>query len=73
MYDKLFDQQERGQNLKHLISTSRHKTQEEFAEVVGVDVRTVRRWVSAGFDSIYIAQNCADALEVSVETILFRA
>lgn len=72
MYEKLYDQAERGQNLKHLISMSRHKTQDEFAYAVGVDVRTVRRWVSEGFDSIYTAQNCADALGLSVETILFK-
>lgn len=72
MYEKLLDQAERGQNLKHLISSSRHKTQEEFADAVGVDVRTVRRWISEGFDSIYTAQNCAEALNLSVEAILFR-
>ena len=72
MYKKFLDLEERGQNLKHLISVSKYKTQEAFAEVVCVDVRTLRRWISNGFNCIDIAKICADALDISVETILFE-
>ena len=71
MDKKLLGLEQRGQNLKHLISISKYKTQENFAEVVCVDVRTLRRWISNGFNCIDIAEICADALDVSVETILF--
>ena len=72
MNNKLLKQDERGQKLKNLISASKYRTQEAFAEIVCVDVRTLRRWISNGFDSIYTAKCCADALEISIETILFK-
>ena len=72
MYGKFLDQQERGQNLKHLIKESRHRTQAKFAMALGINERTVGRWINEGFDNLYIAQDCAKILGVGVEAILFR-
>ena len=71
MEKQFLELEERGQNLKYLISVS-GLTQEDFAGAVYVDVRTLRRWISNGFNCIDIAKRCADALGVSVEAILFR-
>ena len=71
--DKQFlNKLERGKNLKELINASGFKKQEDFASKVFVESRTLRRWLSNGFDSIEIAQNCADALGISIENILFK-
>ena len=58
-----------GNNLKRLIKESKYKTQEGFAEAVGADPRTVRRWVKH-LDSISTLAYVAKALEVDVEALL---
>lgn len=72
MDKKLFQKSEIGENLKKLISASKYKTQEEFAAAIFVNERTLRRWLRDGFDSIYTAKCCADALDLDIKTILFR-
>ena len=53
-----------GENLKRLIKESEYRTQERFAEEAFVDVRTVRRWVQNGIDSISTVAMVADILDV---------
>jgi hypothetical protein len=60
-----------GNNLKHLIKESEYRTQEAFAEAVGADVRTVRRWVQNGIDSIFTVAMVADVLDVDEKALLF--
>ena len=59
-----------GENLKRLIKES-NCTQERFAEKAFVDVRTVRRWVQNGIDSISTVAMVADILDVDVRALLF--
>ena len=61
-----------GENLKRLIKESEYRTQERFAEEAFVDVRTVRRWVKNGIDSISTVAMVADILDVDVKALLFR-
>ena len=58
-----------GSNLKHLIKESEYRTQEAFAEAVGADVRTVRRWVQK-LDSISTVLYIAGVLDVDVMALL---
>ena len=58
-----------GSNLKHLIRESEYRTQEAFAEAVGADVRTVRRWVQK-LDSISTVVYIAEVLDVDVMALL---
>ena len=58
-----------GFNLKRLIAESKYRTQESFAEAVGADVRTVRRWVHK-LDSISTVTYVAEILEVDVGALL---
>ena len=60
-----------GENLKRLIKESEYRTQERFAEEAFVDVRTVRRWVQKGIDSISTIAMVADILDVDVKALLF--
>ena len=60
-----------GENLKRLIKESECHTQESFAEKAFVDVRTVRRWVKNGIDSISTVAMVADILDVDVKALLF--
>ncbi len=41
------------------------KTQEKFAELMDVDVRTVKRWMTKGVDSLVTIKKIADVLEIS--------
>ena len=59
-----------GSNLKHLIKESEYRTQERFAEKAFVDVRTVRRWVQNGIDSISTIAMVAEILDVDVMALL---
>lgn len=47
----------------------RNTTQEEFASQIGVDPRTVRRWVSDGIHSLDVLVEIADFLGVNVRDI----
>ena len=58
-----------GENLKRLIKESKYRTQEAFAEAVGADVRTVRRWVQK-LDSISTVVYIAGVLDVDVMALL---
>lgn len=58
-----------GNNLKHLIKESEYRTQEAFAEAVGADVRTVRRWIQK-LDSISTVVYIAGVLDVDVMALL---
>lgn len=60
-----------GDNLKRLIKESQYRTQERFAEAAFVDVRTVRRWMQHGIDSIATVAMLADLLDVDVMALLF--
>ena len=60
-----------GENLKRLIKESEYRTQERFAEEAFVDVRTVRRWVQNGIDSISTVAMVADILDVDAKALLF--
>ena len=53
------------------IRRSRKLTQEDFAEIIGYDVRTIRRWFKDGIDKITTICDCADALGVALVDILF--
>ncbi len=54
-----------GKRLKLLIkSNDEIKTQEKFAELVDVNVRTVKRWVSEGVDSLTTIKKISDLLEI---------
>ena len=60
-----------GKKLKKLIKTNKNiKTQEKFAELIDVNVRTVKRWVSEGVDSLTTIKLIADLLEIP-DTELF--
>ena len=56
--------------LKRLIKES-NCTQEQFAEKAFVDVRTVRRWIQNGIDSISTIAMIAEILDVDVQALLF--
>ena len=60
-----------GTNLKRLIKESKYRTQERFADAAFVDVRTVRRWIQNGIDSITTVAMVADVLGVDVKALLF--
>lgn len=59
-----------GGNLKRLIKESEYRTQERFAEAAYVDVRTVRRWLQRGIDSITTVVTIAQVLDVDVMALL---
>ena len=60
-----------GKNLKKLIKNNdKIKTQEKFAELIDVNVRTVKRWVLEGVDSLTTIKKIADLLEIP-DTELF--
>ena len=48
---------------------AQHCTQENFAEKINCDVRTVRRWLKDGVQSLDNIQLICDALDVSVGDI----
>jgi len=55
-----------GKNLKKHIKASVHiRTQERFAELMEVNVRTVKRWVAEGVDSLTTIKQIADLLGIS--------
>lgn len=53
------------------IRKRKNLTQEDFAEKIGYDERTIRRWFKNGIDKITTICDCADALGVAVVDILF--
>ena len=59
-----------GTNLKRLIAESGYRTQQEFANAFGTDVRTVNRWVNNGLRNLDTVEEIADFLGVSVSAIL---
>ena len=61
-----------ARNLRRLVeSNSQIVTQEKFAELMGVDVRTVRRWY-VSFNSLSRIAEAADILGVSDLNILLE-
>ena len=61
-----------GEKVKHLIKEN-NLTQDAFADLVCVDVRTARRWLAGkGLDNISNINRCAEILGVDVVTILFE-
>ncbi len=55
-----------GRNLKkHIKASANIRTQERFAELMEVNVRTVKRWVSEGVDSLTTIKEIADLLGIS--------
>ena len=60
-----------GTNLKRLIKESKYRTPERFADAAFVDVRTVRRCIQNGIDSITTVAMVADVLGVDVKALLF--
>ena len=61
-----------GEKVKHLLK-EQNITQDAFADLAYVDVRTVRRWLTgSGLDRISNVTSCANALCVDVMTILFE-
>ncbi len=50
---------------------NRNLTQEQFSEMVCVDVRTVRRWIGSGIDSLDTIGFVASCLGVDAEDIIF--
>ena len=44
-------------------------TQEQFAEQICVDPRTVGRWIRDGIDKISVVENIAQVLQIPVEDI----
>lgn len=65
-----FTSQKVGENLKRLIKESKYHTQERFAEAAYYDVRTVRRWIQHGVDSISKVNELAKVLDVDVMALL---
>ena len=59
-----------GQNLKKLISESKFRTQVNFADVMGCDDSTVRRWISHGIDSLTTLGQIANVLEIDWKELL---
>ena len=59
-----------GKNLKRLIKESKYRTQENFADAAYADVRTVRRWIQHGVDSITKVNELAQVLDVDVMALL---
>lgn len=53
-----------GANLKRLIKNSKYKTQEEFAYEFGADVKTVRRWIRGGINSLATIQQIAAFFDI---------
>ena len=47
------------------------RTQEKFAEMMDVNVRTVKRWVLEGVDSLTTIKDIADCLGISDVDLLF--
>jgi transcriptional regulator with XRE-family HTH domain len=61
-----------GEKVKHLLK-EHHMTQDAFADLAFIDVRTARRWLTgSGLDSVSNIIRCADAVGVDVMTILFE-
>ena len=60
-----------GTNLKRLLKEW-GKTQEDFADEFGADVRTVRRWVKSGVDKLSLVQQIAEYFNVDVFSILTK-
>ncbi len=57
-----------GANLKRLIKE--FGTQEDFADKFHVDVRTVRRWINHGINSLSTIEQIADFFNIDVLDIL---
>ncbi len=61
-----------GINIARLIQQSDIiRSQEHFAELMGVDCRTVRRWLKEGVDRLSTVKAIADLLGISDMEILF--
>ena len=60
-----------GANLKRLLKET-GRTQEDFADEFYYDVRTIRRWIRNGIDSISLIEKIADFFGVSVFDILSK-
>jgi len=55
-----------ARKLKEYIKANENiKTQERFAEIIGVNVRTVKRWVTKGVDSLTTVKYISDSLGIS--------
>lgn len=62
-----------GRKLKKLIRENKNiKTQERFAELMNINVRTVKRWVKEGVDSLSTIKEIADMLGVEDTELLFE-
>ena len=62
-----------GRKLKKLIRENKNiKTQERFAELMNINVRTVKRWVKEGVDSLSTIKQIADILGVDDTELLFE-
>jgi len=59
-----------GRNLKKLVKQKLKMTQERFAELAEVDVRTVGRWYNEGIDKLSTIKRLADLLEISDELLI---
>ena len=56
----------------YIKSTPTIRTQERFAEIMDVNVRTVKRWVLEGVDSLTTIKEIADCLGISDLDLLFE-
>lgn len=59
-----------GDNLKKIIKESVYKTQEEFADSFGAEIRTVSRWLNGGIKNLDTLQEIAEFLNVDVLSLL---
>ena len=57
---------------RYIRADSNIRTQEKFAELMNVNVRTVKRWVKEGVDSLTTVKNIADLLGISDIDLLFE-
>ena len=53
-----------------LLMRKNHRTQEDFAENLNVDVRTVRRWIHEGISDIHRIFEIADFFGIDAQQML---
>ncbi len=59
-----------AKNLKHLIRSSKYRTQDNFAYEFGAEIRTVSRWLNKGIKNIDTLEEIAKFLDVDVFELL---
>ncbi|MCD7894083.1 MAG: helix-turn-helix transcriptional regulator [Erysipelotrichaceae bacterium] len=66
MGEKLTPQQKAGQKLRQLLKEN-NISQEQFAKLFNIDVRTCNRYINVGINKIDVLQQLADYFNIDIE------